>query len=137
MRRPWSNYPPKICRRLGVLALLVYEFIFFAIIVPGHSRGSITLDGKQHGALLSCCCCCCCDSSPADSGAGSKKRPTPEDRKNCAICNLAARVMHTPIFCVVLPKMGLLDIAPPPAPDAFISLELIQTYLSRGPPALA
>jgi hypothetical protein len=115
-------------------ALLVYQFIFFNILLPGHTRGAITLDGKH--TLVSVPCCCCGLENPAAKSTTGKSNgvPSQRDRDCCALCHFAARVLPTQFVGFTLPKMGLLDVLPVSNPDVPVSVDVIHTYQSRGPP---
>jgi hypothetical protein len=115
----------------AISALIIYQFFFFNIVLPLHTRGMITVDGK-HTADTACCCCC---------GGGASKpvpgsEPSQKDKENCAICYFAAHVMPTPFPNLKLPELGLLRILPPPPSVSAVSLDLLLTYQSRGPPAV-
>jgi hypothetical protein len=135
-----SLFPRKIRgRRLRplTLAFFVYQFLFFNVLLPGHNRGSVTVDGKCHGSIFSCCCCCGGpEASAAVAKHGSKDAPTSEDRKNCAFCNLAARLAAPDVLHFVMPPIGRLEIAPPVVQAIPPSIETFPTYLGRAPPAL-
>jgi hypothetical protein len=114
--------------------LLLYTFLFFNVIVPGHQRGAITLDGKHSIDTASCCCCCHDNSAAAKSD--SKHAPSQHDKAECAICHLAARILPIQVLCIVLPELGLLETVPLDRPSAPVTADLLQTYQSRGPPWL-
>jgi hypothetical protein len=79
---------------------LAYQTFFLNVVVPGHTRGAITLTGQASMQRLKGCCC---DSKPGDS----KDAPTPKDRQNCAICNLAAHYTLPPVVDFRLSELGL------------------------------
>jgi hypothetical protein len=114
----------------AISALIVYQFIFFNIVLPLHTRGMITVDGK-HTANAVCCCCC-----GGRTRQAPNSEPSQRDRQNCAICYFAAHVMPTPFPNLKLPEMGLLRILPPPQSMSALSLDHLLTYQSRGPPAV-
>ena len=127
-------------RRCFAGALLLYQFFFFNILLPGHTRGAVTLDGKHHPDVGACCCCCCGggDASPLDAKAGgSKPAPSQKDRDYCAICNLAVRVMPTPLFTINLRPLTFLKLSAPIPSLQAVSVEAICTYLGRAPPSEA
>ncbi len=76
-------------------ALILFQFFFLNVYLPGHMRGAVRLDGKMSGAA------CCCSEGGASGGAGGaakargKHVPTSEDRQCCAVCYLAAH--YTPV----------------------------------------
>ena len=107
--------------------LLVYQALFLNVLLPGHTRGAITLDGKH----TACCCCCGGERGPAGKVPAV---PSQRDRDHCAICNFAARVTPPEVFDLRLDPLGLLERLPVPAPTAVVSLDRISTYLACGPP---
>ncbi len=113
--------------RPSVAFLVVYQFLFLNVLLPGHTRGAVTLDGK-HVAR------CCCDSGSAASEK-SPAGPSQRDRDHCAICSFAARVTPPEVFVLRLDPNGLLAILPPPTPTVVRSVEHVRTYLGTGPPA--
>lgn len=113
--------------RLGPAVLLLYQFVFLNVILPGHTRGVVTLDGKHSG----CPFCCCGEKSGKDSHGA----PSQRDRDNCALCNFAAR-----LTVVISPSLGLTDfhlleiLRPAPAPAVVVSAP-VRIDCCRGPPA--
>jgi hypothetical protein len=126
-----------LVRRCGVIALLAYQFLFLNVIVPGHTRGAITLDGKHSG---DCPMCCCCGDAPAnDQGKPDSKQhaPSEKDKESCAICNFAARVMPATFVDLKLGELRFVELMPVTGAHVAASLDFIPTYLGRGPPAAA
>jgi hypothetical protein len=121
--------------RLLSAALLLYQFFFFNILLPGHTRGAITLDGKHHSDEPACCCCGSNLSTPPANGQQSKQAPSQKDRENCAICSLAVRVMPTPLFAISLPPLTFLKTVDADPVWHAVSVDSIPTYLGRAPPA--
>ena len=119
--------------RWAAALLLLYQAFFLNVVVPGHTRGAITLDGKHAAARCPACCCC---SPAADTDAGGTHAPSQSDRDNCAICNFAAHVTPAPaIDFVPPPLLELLATLPLLQQPAVISADLSPTYYGRGPPA--
>ena len=128
----------RACRaRPFAVALLFYQVAFFNIFLPGHTRGSITLDGKRtRDAAAASCCSYCCESSTPEKTTDSKDARSKKDRENCAICHFAARVLPTPFVSFVLLEIGLLELMPPVAPATPVQADLWSTLHSRGPPSI-
>jgi hypothetical protein len=118
--------------------LLLYEFVFFNIVVPGHTRGAITLDGKHTSdSFLACCCCRCNTASDLTAGKHSHKQvPSQRDRANCAICNLAARVVPPDVISFIPQVFEFLRMVTLPIPSVPASISRISIYLGRAPPGL-
>lgn len=112
------------------LFLLVFQSLFLNVIVPGHARGMITMDGRG-----GCPACCCRAASTGDRS--HRQAPTPADRANCAICNFAARITWAAPPNLSLPELGLVQLLPLPPPAVAVSLQIVPTYLGRAPPAVA
>lgn len=114
-------------KRAGILFLLVYQAIFLNVVLPGHTRGAITLSGKAESSMG---CDCCQDKQHGDRGT-----PTPKDRQNCALCHLAARITPPPVVTMTLPELGPLEILPFPPPMVIEASEHRLTYHGRAPPS--
>jgi hypothetical protein len=117
--------------RAGRIFLIVFQVVFLNVIVPGHTRGIITLSGRSSVVGLEdlggggCC----------RKGEGPAKSPTDKDRAECAICFLAARITPPAVVDLRLTSLGLLEVMPPVAPAAVITPDLPLTYHGRAPPA--
>ena len=115
--------------RLWPWLLLAYQFIFLNVILPGHTRGAITLDGKHTGCPMCCCCC----AKAADSS--STPVPSQRDRDNCALCSFAARLTFYVPPNVRLTEFHLLEILPPAPSPAIVICPPTRIESCRGPPA--
>ena len=98
-----------------------FWFFWAAVVVPGHTRGIITLDGKNSQAR-------CCHTQNSNHS-----KPVPAS-KNCAICFVAAKVGKQ-----TLPPSAALQLpfayrAEPIQATEAPSLELILSFHTRGPP---
>ena len=125
--RPARATLARLRRRPAVAALLLYQFAFLNLFLPGHTRGAITLDPAR-----GCAACCC--GQPADSRPRDRQ-PTESDRHSCAVCHFAARVVPPPTVDLRPPHLGLLHLLPTPPPAVVVLPDVIPTYLGRGPPA--
>jgi hypothetical protein len=115
--------------RLWPWLLLAYQFFFLNVVLPGHTRGAITLDGKHTGCPM---CCCCAAASHADKTG--QPIPSQRDRDNCALCNFAARLTFVVPPNLRLTEFQLLEILPPaPAPAVVVCLTT-RIDTCRGPP---
>ncbi len=109
--------------------LLVYQAVFLNVLVPGHTRGAITLDGKHTAP-----CCCCSSAGEPRPGGKAPTGPSDRDREHCAVCQFAAALTSVPPVRFTLPELGLLDVLPAPLPSVVCSLDRIATYDACGPP---
>jgi hypothetical protein len=122
-------------RRPTAMLVLVFQAFFLNIVVPGHTRGIITITGRSTVSGLGDfgCGACCQSHSPGDS----KQAPTSKDRANCAICFLAAHYTPPPVIDFRLTLFGLAAILPFPKPLAVQPAEFPPTYYACGPPQAA
>jgi hypothetical protein len=130
MRRKLRNFRGLRASRVGCALLLAFQFFFLNVLLPGHTRGAITLSGKSMVCSLGDLGCPFCDHA-----SGPKKIPTRQDRSDCAICHLAMRITTETPVDFRLAEFGLLYVAPlpemePPSLGDFDSLPP-----ARGPPS--
>src|SRR4051794_13144805 len=74
-------------RALRILLILT-QALWLNVMLPGHTRGSITLSGSKHSS--------CCASKNNDSGS-KDRAPSQRDREHCAICYFAAGLVSPPV----------------------------------------
>ena len=126
-------------RRLSVILLLLFQAVFLNIVVPGHLRGVVTRSGKtsirQLGDLA---CGGCCKRLPADNGKNApherKSEPTPQDRKDCAICYVAALLNVPSAIVIELPPLEQIELLPDSVPQIVEASSYVHTYDACGPP---
>lgn len=116
------------------LFLLAIEAVFLNLIVPGHTRGVITLTGKSSCASLADLGCPLCAHRSSDN---PKQAPTGKDRSECAICQLAICILSPPAIDLGLGELGLLKIIPPPNSEEAAVAAMVRTYDGRGPPVIS
>jgi hypothetical protein len=117
--------------RLILGLLLLQQAFFLNVLVPGHTRGQMTLDGKHEPDTGGCSACCC--NKPA-TPVKERGAPSRRDRDQCAVCQFVAGLTSVPVVRLTLPELGLLDLLPVPPPAVVVSLDLIPTYQACGPP---
>ncbi len=115
--------------------LLVYQAVFLNVVLPGHTRGAVTLDGR-HTADWCCCCGGGAEARPAPDRKGPSA-PSQRDRDHCAFCHFAARLVPPVVPDVRLAPPGLLVVLTTPRPAAIAPAARIVTYYGRGPPTPA
>jgi hypothetical protein len=93
--------------------LLAYQALFLNVLLPGHTRGAITLDGKHTAP-----CCCCGGGADRPAGKGPAV-PSQRDRDHCAICQFAAGITSVPMLYLKLAEAGLVERLPPPRPSGW------------------
>jgi hypothetical protein len=109
--------------------LVVFQCIFLNVVLPGHTRGAITLTGKSQACSIGDLGCPFCGHTDA-----SKKSPTRQDQSDCAICHLAARITLPPVIDFAPPELGLADLLDPPAPESAPSIRVVLLLRERAPP---
>lgn len=115
--------------RAARAAFILYLFVLFDVVLPGHTRGAVTLPGTK-GALPACCM--------ARLGADSKsgQAPTPQQQAHCAICFFAARVCQPVTYDFHLTELRLREVLPFPVAYDVVSTSFHATYRGRAPPVL-
>ena len=125
--------------RLFRILFLGFLCLWLGIIVPGHERGQIVLPGTPRNTAIKSCCVLRGGSltkldfnrQPTD-----KQRPTREDRKRCALCQLIATLqVARPSLLAFLP-MGLLAIIPAQRSLGIAHYPYIGPVMGRGPPVV-
>ena len=76
-------------RRAALVSLLVFETFWLTVVVPGHTRGAVTLPGYKASAA------CdepagCCPRPPKKSDPAAPADPS--RAAHCAVCFFAARL---------------------------------------------
>jgi hypothetical protein len=130
MRRGSGIFGRLCASRVFCAFLLAYQFLFLNVVLPGHTRGAITLSGKSSVHSLADLGCPFCARSN-----DSKKSPTRQDQSDCAICHLALRITLELPVDLRLTDLGLLYIARPCATATPFAAAVISLPLCRGPPA--
>ena len=115
------------------IAVLIFQALWFGVLVPGHRRGVIALPGEQSFAALSQeRSCCAVDGS---EHRHSPQIPCRDPAQHCAICHLAMRLSTPPEIDIVLPPCGLAEVRRLSSFDAPASILTVPTYDGRAPPA--
>lgn len=120
-------------RRQGVCgAVLLWQTFFLIIVIPGHTRGAITLGGQVKArGLTDLVCSGCCGGKGEHS---SKNAPTPQDKTNCAICFLAAHTLPAPAMTVPVVAQEALELIVITRAENTGSEACIHCYFGRAPP---
>jgi hypothetical protein len=125
--------------RPGHLALLVFQTLWLNVVLPGHTRGVVTLAGAA------CDSCTSRESHVAGSAvkhhcSASRRQPSSEptqkQKANCAICAFAARITPPPPILTAPAHAGSSLSLDVPGPGVVVSPRLIPTYYGNGPPPL-
>src|SRR4051794_35307660 len=99
-------------RRAALISLLVFQAVWLTVILPGHTRGAVTLPGYKPADSESCAGCC-----PQHSGTSDPATPADPGRAaHCAICFFAAR-LSVPVAIDLTPQpLELAFVRPAPEP---------------------
>ena len=113
-------------RRGGIIALIVFQSLWLNVILPGHTRGAITLPGYKAESGT-----CCKHESP------KKQIPTNDRASHCAVCFFAARLSMPVAIDLTPQELALCGKHDLPICETLASLDRQLTYLGRAPPAAA
>jgi len=126
-------------RRVGIIALAVFELVWLNVIIPGHTRGSVTMP----------CCSCEAQTQPQTQNGpaascplcAAKKtehhEPTPSDREHCALCFFAAHLSTPPALDLSAPKLRFLNYVRSEWAEHLIAREVLVPFDACGPPVSA
>jgi hypothetical protein len=117
-------------RRAVAIALLIFQSLWLNVVLPGHTRGAVTLPGYEKPSATSVGhgCCPTSDSDPSDSDK-------PDGRAaHCAVCFFAARLSLPCAIDLTPAPLGLCGEAPNELAESIASLDAQFTYLGRAPP---
>lgn len=116
-------------------ALILFQAFWLNVVIPGHTRGAITLPGAGcedstcpfHTSMAGACC--------DTDGAEHRGQPMPAKRvANCAICAFAARLTPPPAIDLWPPELRLAELLPLPPPHTAPASPFTPTYYAREPP---
>jgi len=116
--------------------LILFQFVWLNIVVPGHTRGFVTIGQSCDGQS-------CTEQTPAGQAASccsnkshnpASKSPTPDQQKRCAICAFAAALSTPPVVVFKLVLLGGGGSIFLSAPTSALTPELSSTNRERAPP---
>ena len=127
------DYVNFMARRAFCIALLLFQTLWLNVIVPGHTRGMVALPGSE------CDSCAqparpCCAQEHTDA---SHPKPVRDPASRCSICYFAARVSLPPVIDFIPPRLGMVEVLDPPAPQSASSIPVARTLRDRAPPLFA
>jgi hypothetical protein len=125
--------------RPGHLALIVFQALWLNVIVPGHTRGIVTLPGTECGSAHEGQESCCAEqprpACHADGGRQDSEHPYRRpDASHCAICSFSARLSTPPVIDLRLTDFKRLQIVVPCVVAEVTEIDLFATYFGRAPP---
>ena len=115
----------------GILA--IYVLLWFNVVVPGHTRGMLTMPGgkgSEKSGVESCC-------SSRSAGPNKDHKPTREQQRRCAVCYVAATYSVPVVLAIDLRPAERVAIANVAALAQVRSIEFPAPYWPIGPPGLA
>jgi hypothetical protein len=114
---------------------ILFQCVWLNAILPGHTRGVVTLPGTQKAdARESHACCAGASESDSPDERTPPQAPTPKQRGGCAVCFFAAHMATPPPALASPVALGLLETLPAHAPATARSVDFPFAYLGRGPP---
>src|SRR5436190_869160 len=116
-------------RRLSWLVIL-FQFFWLNVIVPGHVRGKLTVTGSAPAAAGSCC------TSAAHKTPGKPQQPTPDQQQRCAVCYVAAGHTLPPVYNFDLRLTGNVWTPIPEVVEKKPIAAFPRTYDANAPPIL-
>jgi|SRR4051794_18820192 hypothetical protein len=120
-------------RRLAIFALIIQQFCWLNLVLPGHTRGRYTVGCESTAADAHSGGCCATRHAPGDRSTP----PTPGDRAHCAVCFVALGTCAAPPVLCAPPPPAPLRMIDVPAPLAAPSVDLPPVYYGRAPPVVA
>ncbi|HAI12671.1 MAG TPA: hypothetical protein DCM28_13270 [Phycisphaerales bacterium] len=119
------------------ILFLSFLCLWFGIIVPGHQRGQIKLPGGTGKSVVNSCCAMrggTLTQLDFTCPTNEKPKPSREDQKRCAMCQLIATLQVATPPLLTLAPMGLLAITPPQKAVDISSPGFAGPILGRAPP---
>jgi hypothetical protein len=111
--------------RGGKILFIVWQMAWLNVIVPGHTRGAVTLPSGS-GVRVSCC--------SSDGAKSNPTAPTSGQRARCAICYFAAGLSAPTFFSTNLNFLRLRQAAPLPQISVPVLAYTPLPYFPCGPP---
>lgn len=111
-------------------SFILFQLLWLNAVVPGHTRGAVTMPGSTPAAAREADSCC------DESHHGKKQSPTPDQQKRCAVCYFAIGIHLPPVVSFDHLQLGLIGTLPIPPPVTFESTRAILPYHGRAPPAV-
>jgi len=115
------------------LILALYVFVWFNVVVPGHTRGIVTVPGSEPNAKsVQTDSCCSTGKTPTKDG-----KPTPDQQKRCGVCFVAATYTVPVIHRFFVDLLELTSIVNDRATSQLLRLRFPTPFWPIGPPASA
>jgi hypothetical protein len=115
--------------------MAAYLLFWFGIVVPGHQRGIVTVDGTPNASE-----CCCCQTTPVAQSTSKTPADSPAPANpagHCAICYFAAHLTVPPPVDFSLAPLGLVARVREAVIKDMVARIVLTPYDGRGPPVVA
>lgn len=109
--------------------LILLQFAWLNVVMPGHTRGMVTMDGTRADGSESHCC-------QSDRSSEDHGKPSDEDRASCAVCFFAARMTVPDVVDLTPPPLGLVETVTVGVEQSVDDLPYLATYDGRAPPGV-
>lgn len=108
-----------------------YVLVWLTFVVPGHTRGKITIPGADSISVSLQQDSCCSVKSPPSS---SDHTPTQDERKRCAVCYAVACFMPAPPLVVYSTPLALIELSHDRAAAQVSSVSFPAPFWPTAPP---
>lgn len=118
--------------------LIVFLFLWLNVVLPGHTRGMITVPGSSPTAQAETpdACCSVGGKKTPDPAKAPTEAPTQDEKRRCAVCFFAAALDLPPVVTFDHSPRGLLAVLPLAEHEHVESLLVLRPYHGRAPPSL-
>ena len=113
--------------RAARILLIAFQVLFLNVVLPGHTRGVVTMSGRSASAAAESGCC-------HGKHGGDSGKPSEKDKSECAVCFFAARVTPPPVVDLNLTRLGLVEVIAAARPVVAESAQVELPYHGRAPP---
>jgi hypothetical protein len=127
-------------RRAAIISLVIFEAIWLNVIIPGHTRGAVTMPcgcGGESPVAAACPFCAVEKTAEKTAEKTGHHVPTPADREHCALCFFAAHLSIPPVLDLDAPKLRFLNYVGAQSSKHLFAREVILPFDGTGPPASA
>jgi hypothetical protein len=119
------------------IALIAFQAAWLNVVLPGHTRGIITVPGYRPAAAASCHeqtarSVGCCGAPQRPDGSGDDDRR--ERERHCAVCHFAAKLTPPPVIDATLAPLARLPLTADLPPQHVHVPPCLLPFDGRGPP---
>ena len=118
-------------RRASVIAFVIFELVWLNVIIPGHTRGAVTMPcACEHSDTAEACPLCA-------AAKTAHHVPTSRDREHCALCFFAAHLSIPPVIDLSAPKLRFLNYVGAQSAKHLFARYVMLPFDGTGPPSRA